>query len=245
MDLPLGYKHGKAITKAEKLVCKLHKSIYGLKQASCHWFDKFHMPCCFLAFINRNQIILYLLKLLEDAGLLACKPATLPLNPNVKLASDDKLCWLIQNLKDILLAVYCILQFPETLGRGILFQPTNSFQLSAFSDADWGSCLDTRKSATGYCVFLGDSLRAWKSKNQMTVSCSSAICTPSPALIFCDNTSAMRIANNPIFHECTKHIESDCHFIRDHIQKEVVKLLPVHTHLQLAYIFTKALFLLF
>lgn len=71
------------------------------------------------------------------------------------------------------------------------------------------------------------------------------ICTPSPALIFCDNTSAMRIANNPIFHECTKHIESDCHFIRDHIQKEVVKLLPVHTHLQLAYIFTKALFLLF
>lgn len=114
-------------------------------------------------------------------------------------------------------------------GKGIFLQASSSFQLRAFIDANWASCLDTRKSTIGFCVFLGDSLVAWKAKKQTTVSHSSAeaeyralvvttseivwllkdlhIIASVPALIFCNNQSVVHIASNPIFHERTKHIE--------------------------------------
>ncbi|GJW82357.1 hypothetical protein Tco_0146332 [Tanacetum coccineum] len=59
--------------------------------------------------------------------------------------------------------------------------------------------------------------------------------------IFCDNTSAISISNNPVLHSRTKHIDIRYHFIRDHILKGDIKLHIVPTHLQLADIFTKPL----
>lgn len=46
--------------------------------------------------------------------------------------------------------------------------------LTAYSDADWVGCPDTRRSTSGFCVFLGDNLVSWSSKRQTTVSRSSA-----------------------------------------------------------------------
>ena len=59
--------------------------------------------------------------------------------------------------------------------------------------------------------------------------------------LYADNTSTIRITENPIFHDRTKHIEVDCHFIRDEFKRDIISLLHVSTELQIADILTKGL----
>lgn len=137
--------------------------------------------------------------------------------------------------------------------------------MSAYSDADWAGCPDTRRSVTGWCMFLGSSLISWKSKKQARVSKSSteseyramsAACSEiiwlrgllaelgfpqtEPTSLYADNTSAIQIVANPVFHERTKHIEVDCHSIRDAYDDRLISLPHVSTQLQIADILTKA-----
>ncbi|GAA0155126.1 hypothetical protein LIER_38028 [Lithospermum erythrorhizon] len=57
---------------------------------------------------------------------------------------------------------------------GLFYSKPLHCDLSAFSDADWGTCPVSRRSLTGYCIFLGNSVISWKKKKQTTVSKSSA-----------------------------------------------------------------------
>lgn len=61
-----------------------------------------------------------------------------------------------------------------------------------------------------------------------------------PAL-FCENLNAIQIAANPVFHERTKHLDIDCHILRENAQNGTLKLLPIRGHDQLGDFFTKGL----
>ncbi|CAA7015851.1 unnamed protein product [Microthlaspi erraticum] len=349
MTLPPGYTPKEGVTLPPNAVCKLKKSLYGLKQASRQWFLKFSSTLLHLGFkkshadhtlfIKRvdghyiaalvyvDDIIIasnndedvqllvadlqkafklrdlgelryflgleiarsrkgisicqrkYTLELLEETGMLACKPSSIPMDPSLKLALDSdepvleditpyrrlvgKMMYLTITRPHITYAVNRLC----TIGLGVFYSADSDLLLKGFTDADWNSCTDSRRSTSGFCMFLGPSLISWKSKKQQTSSHSSAeseyramefavreiswlvnlltefdVHQPQPVAFYCDSTAAIHIANNAVFHERTKHIENDCHIVRDRIVSGLIKTLHIRTETQLADVFTKPLY---
>jgi hypothetical protein len=148
---------------------------------------------------------------------------------------------------------------------GLWYPKGSTFDLTGYSDADWAGCRIDRKSTSGTCQFLGRSLMSWASKKQNSVAISTAkaeyiaaghCCAQllwmrqtlrdygyklSKVPLLCDNESAIHMADNPVEHSRTKHIDIRYHFLRDHQQRGDIDIAYVSTKEQLADIFTKPL----
>ncbi|XP_022876786.1 uncharacterized protein LOC111394991 [Olea europaea var. sylvestris] len=124
-------------------------------------------------------------------------------------------------------------------GQGILLSSSSQLQLGAYCDSDSASCLDTRRSTTGFCVFLGRSLVSWKSKKQSVVSRSSAEVEYRSMTSTCSELTWIRFLLRDL--QRTKHSELDCHLVRDKIQEGSIITSHIASQSQMADIFTKAL----
>ncbi|KAI0510232.1 hypothetical protein KFK09_010833 [Dendrobium nobile] len=187
--------------------------------------------------------------------------------PNISFAVN-KVCQHMQNsLITHFDALKRLLRYIQgTSHFGISLFVNSKLNLLAYVDSDWAGDSTDRKSTTGYCTFLGLSIISWSVKKQNVVARSSteaeywAIasaaakvtwlrrllqdfnCTqPTATSLLCDNTSAIALANNPVFHAGTKHIEVDCHFIRNYMKDKSIRLHYITTKDQLANLLTKPL----
>ena len=221
----------------------------------------------------------YTLSILEDCGMLACKPSSIPMEAHNKLTANSgtklvdpgsyrrlvgRLLYLTISRLDICYYVHKLSQFvsnpctnhmhaanmllwylKNTASQGILFRANSDTKLHAYVDADWGSCPESKRSTTEFCIFLENFLISWKAKRQKTVSRSStkveyrSLTSVSSeitwirnlltnfnvripfAAVYCDNQAAIHIASNPTFHERTKQLEIDLHFVRENVSQGV------------------------
>lgn len=136
--------------------------------------------------------------------------------------------------------IFCYVR--GTIDHGLQLHVSSTSQLIAYTDADWAGCPVTRRSTSGYCVFLVDNLLSWYAKQQVTLSRSSAeaeyrgvanviaetawirnllreLDAPlfTATLVYCDNVSTVYLSTNPVQHQRTKHIEIDINFVRDFV----------------------------
>jgi hypothetical protein len=194
--------------------------------------------------------LLYLCASRPDIMLLVCVCA--------RFQADHKEIHL-RAMKRIMRYLVCTPKF------GLWYPKGSTFDLIGYSDVDYAGCKIDRKSTSETCQFLGRSLMSWALKKQNLVAlstveaeyiatghCYAQLLWMRQTLrdygyklrkvpLLCDNESAIRMADNPIEHNRTKHIDIQYHFLRDHQQRGEIAIAYVSTHNQLADIFTKPL----
>lgn len=164
-------------------------------------------------------------------------------------------------------AVERILRYLKSApGKGLLFTKNNHLKVEGYTDADWAGSADDRKSTLGYFTFVGGNLVTWRSKKQPVVARSSAeaeyrgmafgVCellwlrnllmdlgvdSQDAMKLYCDNTSAIEIAHNPVQHDRTKHVEVDRHFIKEKLDAGIIIFPFVKSEDNLADVLTKAI----
>ncbi len=163
--------------------------------------------------------------------------------------------------------VRCILRYiKHTLYYGIFYETKSQLQVHGYKDVNWAGNVSDRRSTNGLLFSFGSGAVSWSSKKQPTVALSSTkakyrgativACevvwiqklfsdlgqlVNVPVVIYCDNISSILLANNPIYHARTKHIEVHYHFIREKVLAKEIDLIHVNTKDQVDDIFTKPL----
>src|ERR1700733_10096268 len=149
---------------------------------------------------------------------------------------------------------------------GILYNVSEHSDLVGYTDSDWAGSVDDRKSTSGYVFHMGSGAISWASKKQSIVALSTAeaeyVAATAAAcqsvwmrrmlrslgqeqakatVIFCDNSSAIALSKNSVFHKRTKHIDTKFHYIRELVNNGEIVLQHCRTEDQLADILTKPL----
>jgi hypothetical protein len=154
----------------------------------------------------------------------------------------------------------------STVEYGLRYTSSVDMRLQGYVDADWAGSAVNRKSTSGCCFSLGPAMVSWCSRKQSSMALSTveekyivlsvAVCEAvwlrkfltdvfdhekDPTIIHCDNQSCVKLSDNLVFHDKSKHIEIKYHYIRDMVRRKEVHVQYLPTHEQIAYIFTKPL----
>ncbi|KAL0350143.1 UNVERIFIED_CONTAM: Retrovirus-related Pol polyprotein from transposon RE1 [Sesamum radiatum] len=281
MEQPPGYV---AQGEKQRMVCKLKKAIYGLKQSPRAWFDKFSRiigefgfsrcqadHSVFVQTTTSGMVILAVYVddiLITGSDIVGIEEAKTYLQKHFVTKDLGRPSQFMDKPRSVHweAALRILKYIKASLGKGLLFKRHGHVKIEAYSDADHAGAKDDRKSTSGYCTYVGGNLVTWRSKKQTTVARSSAeaeylamahttseilwlknllkelgFMYDDPIHIHCDNQAAIHIASNPIFHERTKHIEVDCHFVHEAVMSQKICTPFTPSSEQRADIFTKAL----
>ncbi|GJU80457.1 copia protein [Tanacetum coccineum] len=204
-------------------VYRLKKALYGLKQAPRAWYDKLSSFLIQHGFTKGG--LMYLTAIRPDIAYATFVCAHYQARPTVKHLKEVK-------------RIFPYLR--QSFNIGLWYPKDSGFELIAYSDTDHARCKDDCKSTSGGLQFLGEKLMSWSSKKQDYTAMSTAG-AEYVSLSACCAQSAIAISCNPVQHSKTKHIDNRYHFIKKHVEKDIVELYFVRTEYQLADLFTKAL----
>ncbi|KAD4887930.1 hypothetical protein E3N88_20003 [Mikania micrantha] len=212
----------------------------------------------------------YILDILEDCGLQGCRPSHFPIEQNLKLDKAEseptvdvgkyrrivgRLLYLQATRPDITYTVNVLSQFVAdprqphmdavhrvlrylkgTPGQGVLLPRQGGCTLTAYCDSDSLGCSYSRKSRTGYLLLLGGAPISWKTKKQSDVSRSSAEAEYRSMASTVSEVLWVRWLLTE-----TKHVEMDCHFVRERVESLEIEPLHIATSMQIVDLFTKGL----
>ncbi|KAL0315559.1 UNVERIFIED_CONTAM: Retrovirus-related Pol polyprotein from transposon RE2 [Sesamum radiatum] len=227
-------------------VCKLQRSLYGLKQASRQWNREFTLKLAEFGFKQSAHDHCLFIKPAPQGfvALLVYVDDILVMAPTRDLISEIKQYLdALFTIKDLGYAKYFLgLEIARSTegapDTGLFFPASNSLHLSAYTDADWGACVDSRRSVTGIVYFLVLRSSPGNPRNRTLFR----VLRPKPSIeLWLPLYAALHITANPVFHERTKHLDIDCHVVRDQYKAGFISPSFVSSKLQLADLFTKTL----
>ncbi|RVW15134.1 Retrovirus-related Pol polyprotein from transposon RE1 [Vitis vinifera] len=216
MDLPPGCMVSE---KQCQKVCKLKKSLYGLKQSPIAWFGRFTKSMRALAIV-------------KETGMSGCQPVNTPIEEGLKLCVEPNQVSTDKGRYQRLVGINVLSSYKtrsclciECSGNLVTWKSKKQ-NVVARSSAE----AEFRGMALGLCEALWLRL----------LSHDLGYLSRQPIRLFCDNKAACDIAHNPIQHDRTKHVKVDRFFIKEKLDDKIVELPKIQSEDQLADILTKA-----
>ena len=154
----------------------------------------------------------------------------------------------------------------KTSTLGIEYKPVQNpvtWKFISYVDSDWGGDTDSRKSVSGWCIFVNDGLVGWGSRSQKNVTLASTeaeyvgisevekeilfikkvleflgLKIHFPIIIYVDNMGAIYLADGQSGKR-TKHIDIRYHFVREYVEDGILKIIVIRSEKNMADPFTK------